>query len=109
MAINKSKTTKGPGKISEESNTGKMTGKNPNSVDNVNQKRGPTTGNAGTQSKLSAFNAAKAAWGATATMIANSIGARAGQPAVPKTNHEKNQGQISPNTNKGRGPTKGNK
>lgn len=75
----------------------------------INQKRGPTVGNAGTPAKRSAFTKAKEAWGATASMIANAIGERAGKPDVPKTNHQKNQGQISPNTNKGRGPTRGNK
>lgn len=75
----------------------------------INQSRGPTIGNAGTPAKRSAFMSAKAAWAATATAIADAIGARAGKPDVPKTNHQKNQGQISPNTNKGRGPTKGNK
>jgi len=75
----------------------------------INQKRGPTTGNAGTASKRAAFIKAKEAWGATAREIANAIGERSQKPDVPKTNHQKNQGQISPNTNKGRGPTKGNK
>ena len=109
MAINNSKTTKGPVKIAPENNTAKFSSKNPKSVDNVNQKRGPTVGNSGTASKRSAFNAAKEAWGATATMIANAIGERSQKPDIPKTNHQKNQGQISPNTNKGRGPTRGNK
>lgn len=73
----------------------------------VNQPQGPRVGNAGSPSKRASFTAAKEAWAATATAIANAIGARASQPDVPKTNREKNQGQISPNTKKGRGPTKG--
>jgi hypothetical protein len=75
----------------------------------INQKRGPTVGNAGTPEKYSAFVAAKKAWGATATAIAAAIGARAGNPKSMPISHEKGQGSISPNTNKGRGPTKGNK
>lgn len=75
----------------------------------INQKRGPTVGNSGTPSKRTSFIADKASKQSAATEIVNAIGARATQPNVPKTNYEKNQGQVSPNTNKGRGPTKGNK
>lgn len=75
----------------------------------INQKRGPTVGNAGTVSKRNSFIADKASKQSAATEITNAIGARSLAPNVPKTNHEKNQGQVSPNTNKGRGPTRGNK
>ena len=109
MPVNNSKTTRGPVKIAPENNTAKFSNKNPRAVSNVNQSRGPVVGNSGTPAKRSAFNTAKAAWAATATMICEAVGARAGEPQVPKTNHQKNQGQVSPNTNKGRGPTKGNK
>jgi len=70
--------------------------------------RGPTVGNAKTSKRVE-FLADKASKEPTARMIADSIGARAQQPQVPKTNYQKNQGQVSPNTNVGRGPTKGNR
>lgn len=75
----------------------------------INQKRGPTVGNAGTPSKRSSFAADKASKQSAATEIVNAIGARSMAPKVPTISKEKNQGQISPNTNKGRGPTRGNK
>lgn len=75
----------------------------------INQKRGPTCGNAGTPSKREAFKSDKASKQGAASEITNAIGARSMAPKVPTISKEKNQGQVSPNTNKGRGPTKGNK
>jgi len=75
----------------------------------INQPQGPRVGNRGTPSKRSAFIAAKEAWAATAREIANAVGARATNPKSMTINRDKNQDQISPNTNKGRGPTRGNK
>jgi hypothetical protein len=75
----------------------------------INQKRGPTTGNAGTMSKRNAFMDAKASSGseksALADMVTSALEMR-GRGQSGKTNpalegmHEK--------TNVGRGPTKGN-
>lgn len=75
----------------------------------INQRRGPTVGNAGTPSKRSAFTAMKESYRATAEAITAAIGARASNPKNMPVNTDKNQDSISPNTNKGRGPTKGNK
>lgn len=76
---------------------------------NTNQKRGPTVGNAGTPTKRSAFTAMKESYRATAAAITQAIGARAGNPKSMPTVNDKNQDSISPNTNKGKGPRKGNK
>ena len=70
--------------------------------------RGPTVGNAEAGPKRKGFLADKMAKAPAAQAICDAIGQRAGQPDVPKTNHQKNQGQVSPNTNVGRGPRKGN-
>lgn len=71
--------------------------------------RGPTIGNAEAGPKRKDFISDKQSKVASAEEICNAIGARAGKPDVPPTNHQKNQGQISPNTNVGRGPRRGNK
>lgn len=74
----------------------------------INQKRGPTVGNATTE-KRTAFLADKKSKEATAREIADSIGARANQPDYMKIGRNKNQGAAVGLVNKGRGPTKGNK
>lgn len=79
------------------------------STKDINQKRGPTVGNAGSPSKRSAFTAMKESYAATARAITEAVGARATDPKSMPISKEKGQGSISPNTNKGRGPTKGNK
>ena len=75
----------------------------------INQSRGPRTGNQGRPSKRSAFIADKKSKEATAREITSRIGERASGVDVPKTNRQARQGSISPSTNKGRGPTRGNK
>lgn len=75
----------------------------------INQARGPRTGNLGRPEKRSAFISDKEAKQATASEITRAIGQRASGSSVPKTHTEKKQGQISPDTRKGRGPTRGNK
>ena len=72
-------------------------------------KQASRVGNAGRPEKRSAFLADKAAKEGTAREIANAIGARAPDPKSMSISKEKNQGSISPSTNKGRGPTRGNK
>lgn len=76
----------------------------------VNQKRGPTTGNAGTASKREEFMSAKSASGsersALANMVTDAVAARGRgmqsfrDPAVEP---------LKAKVNVGRGPTKGNK
>ena len=72
-------------------------------------KQASRVGNSGNPSKRSAFLADKAAKEGTAREIANAIGARAFNPSTMPVNKDKNQDSVSPNTNKGRGPTRGNK
>jgi hypothetical protein len=76
----------------------------------VNQKRGPTTGNAGTASKRDEFMAAKSKSGsersALADMVTDAVAARGrGMKGFRDSSTE----GISTKTNVGRGPTKGNK
>jgi hypothetical protein len=71
--------------------------------------RGPTTGNAEAGPKRRDFLANKAEKEASARMITDRIGERDNGPRVPKTNHQIRQGQVSPDTNVGRGPTRGNR
>ena len=76
----------------------------------INQKRGPTTGNAGTASKREEFMAAKSTSGsersALADMVCEAVAARGrGMKGFRDSSTE----GISPKTNVGRGPTKGNK
>jgi len=63
--------------INEEKNPGSKSTRNMYAVDNVNQKSGPRTGNAGTMSKRSDFTAAKESRAPLADMIASAFGARA--------------------------------
>ena len=79
------------------------------SMDKKNVGRGPTVGNNGNPTKRGDFKADKASKEGTAREIANAIGARAQGSSVPATHKEAKQGQVSPNTNKSKGPTKGNK
>lgn len=74
----------------------------------INQKRGPTVGNA-TTTKRNAFLADKKSKEATAREIADSIGGRANQPDYMKIGRNRNQGAVVGDVNKGRGPTRGNK
>ena len=75
----------------------------------INQKRGPTTGNAGAASKRDAFMAEKSKTGSQKSELANVV-TRAlemrGRGQGGKTNPAL-EGMHS-NTNVGRGPTKGN-
>jgi len=86
-----------------------MKSTNPEGNKTINQKRGPTTGNAGTMSKRSAFMDAKSTSSSEksklASMVIDALEMR-GRGQAGKINpalegvHEK--------TNVGRGPTKGN-
>jgi hypothetical protein len=76
----------------------------------VNQKRGPTTGNAGTASKREEFMAAKSKSGsersALADMVSDAVAARGrGMKGFRDSSTE----GLHTRTNVGRGPTKGNK
>jgi len=76
----------------------------------VNQKRGPTVGNAGTPSKRSDFVTAKTKSGSEraelATMITDAVAARGrGMQGF----RDKTVEGLHAKTNVGRGPTKGNK
>lgn len=79
------------------------------SMDSKNVGRGPTVGNKGNPTKRGEFKADKVTKEGTAREILGALAARADSPTTPTTNHEARQGQISPVTNKGRGPRKGNK
>ena len=74
----------------------------------INQKRGPTVGNAGNAAKRSEFMDAKASSGnqrsALATMVTDAVAARGrGNASRVKSSLE----NLSPVTNVGRGPRKG--
>jgi hypothetical protein len=76
----------------------------------VNQKRGPTTGNAGTASKRDEFMAAKSKSGSERSRLANMItDAVASRGQKMSGYRDSSVENISPNTNVGRGPRKGNK
>jgi hypothetical protein len=75
----------------------------------VNQKRGPTVGNTGTPSKREEFMAAKSKSGsersALADMVSDAVAARGrGMKGFRDPSTE----GLSPKTNVGRGPTRGN-
>jgi len=83
--------------------------KNPQAKE-INQKRGPTTGNAGTASKRSEFVSAKASSGsersALAKMVTDAVAARGrGMKGFRDAAVE----GLKDNVNVGRGPRKGNK
>ena len=75
----------------------------------INQKRGPTTGNAGTPSKRSEFVTAKAKSGSEKSELANMItDAVAARGRGMKGFRDPAVEGLHANTNVGRGPTKGN-
>ena len=75
----------------------------------VNQKRGPTTGNAGTASKRDTFMSEKSKTGSEKSALANMVtDAVAARGRGMKGFRDPSTEGISPKTNVGRGPTKGN-
>ena len=76
----------------------------------INQKRGPTTGNSNPGSKRDEFMAAKSKSGSErsrlADMITDAVASRGQKMSGYRDSSVEN---ISPNTNVGRGPRKGNK
>ena len=88
--------------------------KNPQSK-SVNQKRGPTTGNAGTPVKAEAFVQSKTQrtsyMGQLADMVTAAFGRRGEQmkPNKPAADDYRALGGISTVTRVKRGPTRGNK
>lgn len=93
---------KGPVRINNESAPGTTKTANPKRAD-VNQKRGPTTGNAGTTSKQKSFLEEKSArssrFSELADMVMGAFGKR-GQPMKPSLNAAVEP--VSGNTNVGR-------
>lgn len=76
----------------------------------VNQKRGPTTGNAGTASKREEFMSAKSKSGSERSALANMVtDAVAARGRGMKGFRDATVEGLHSNTNVGRGPTKGNK
>lgn len=76
----------------------------------INQKRGPTTGNAGTASKRSEFVAAKAKSGNERSALANMVtDAVANRGRKMKGFRDAAVEGLKSDVNVGRGPTKGNK
>ena len=75
----------------------------------VNQKRGPTTGNAGTASKRDTFMSEKSKTGSEKSALANMVSdAVAARGRGMKGFRDPSTEGISTKTNVGRGPTKGN-
>lgn len=82
---------------------------NPNSGA-VNQKRGPTTGNAGTGSKRDEFMAAKSKSGSERSALANMVtDAVANRGRKMQSFRDAAVEPLKARVNVGRGPTKGNK
>ena len=76
----------------------------------INQKRGPTTGNAGTASKHSEFMDAKAKSGNQRSALANMVtDAVANRGRKMKGFRDAAVEGLKSDVNVGRGPTKGNK
>jgi len=76
----------------------------------VNQKRGPTTGNAGTMSKRDEFMSAKATSGSERSALANMVtDAVAARGRGMQGFRDRAVEGLHANTNVGRGPRKGNK
>jgi hypothetical protein len=76
----------------------------------INQKRGPTTGNAGTASKHSEFMTAKAKSGNERSALANMVtDAVANRGRKMKGFRDAAVEGLKSDVNVGRGPTKGNK
>ena len=75
----------------------------------INQSRGPTTGNAGTPEKRKAFQADKSASSSEKSVLANMVTKALetrGRGMEPF--HDISTEGLHSNTNVGRGPTKGN-
>tara|TARA_B110000503_G_C6823295_1_gene279795 strand:+ start:293 stop:553 length:261 start_codon:yes stop_codon:yes gene_type:complete len=81
----------------------------------INQKRGPTTGNAGNSAKVSAFNSEKSGRSSYMKTIADTVisavaaRGRAMAPNQPAVRDAAALKEIHPNTRTRNGPTKGNK
>lgn len=76
----------------------------------INQKRGPTTGNAGTASKRDEFLSAKAKSGSKRSELANMVtDAVANRGRKMQGFRDAAVEGLKSNVNVGRGPTKGNK
>ena len=76
----------------------------------INQKRGPTTGNAGTASKREEFMSAKAKSGSRRSELANMVtDAVANRGRKMKGFRDAAVEGLKSDVNVGRGPTKGNK
>jgi hypothetical protein len=76
----------------------------------INQKRGPTTGNAGTASKREQFMTAKAKSGNERSALADMVSdAVANRGRKMKGFRDAAVEGLKPMVNVGRGPTKGNK
>lgn len=77
----------------------------------INQKRGPTTGNAGSTTKRDAFMAEKSASSSEksklAAMVTSALEMR-GRGAAAKNKIDPSLEGLHDKTNVGRGPTKGN-
>jgi hypothetical protein len=84
---------------------------NPNSVSNVNQRRGPTTGQTGESAKRRAFLADRRATEASAKHIASLVagGSDIGLDVPRKSPAGRGGATLKGDVNVGRGPTKGNK
>ena len=84
---------------------------NPNSVSNVNQRRGPTTGQTGESAKRTAFLADRKATEATSRHIASLIagGSDIGLDVPRKSPPGRGGATLRGDVNVGRGPTRGNK
>lgn len=76
---------------------------------NINQKRGPTTGNAGNGAKRSAFTEARAAGSRAVGLAGMVMSALTGRGRGREDFIKSSEEGLSPNTNVGRGPRKGNK
>lgn len=76
----------------------------------INQKRGPTTGNAGTASKRDEFMSAKSSSGSERSALANMVtDAVANRGRKMQSFRDAAVEPLKAKVNVGRGPTKGNK
>lgn len=84
---------------------------NPNAVSNVNQKRGPTTGQTGETKKRTAFLADRKATEATARYVAGLVagGSDIGLDVPKKAPAGRGGATLKGDVNVGRGPRTGNK
>lgn len=75
----------------------------------INQKRGPTTGNAGNAEKRSAFMSEKDSRSSEKSKLASMvIGALETRGRDMRSSRNASTEPLKPNVNEGRGPTKGN-